>query len=67
MMWGVGFFQLVRIFFLNFLLVSIIFLNIIPCANFFLFQLIIFSIEKSVHEFLFSNFFGARILSVSPA
>ena len=49
--------------FFNFLLVSIIFLT-----NFFLFQLIIFPIRGSLHEF-FSNFFGARIffLSVSPA
>ena len=45
------------------------FFNIIPCTNFFLFQLIIFPIEKSLHEFFFSNFFGARIffLTVSPA
>ena len=37
------------------------FKSVIPCSNFFLFQLIIFPIEKSLHEFFFSNFFGARI------
>jgi hypothetical protein len=41
-----------------------------PLHEFFLCQLIISPIEKSLHEFFFSNFFGARIffsLSVSPA
>ena len=44
---------------------SIIFLNIIPCTNFFLFQLIIFPIEKCLHEFFFSNFLGVRIFFLS--
>ena len=40
-----------------------------PLHEFFLCQLIISPIEKSLHEFFFSNFFGARIffsLSVFP-
>jgi hypothetical protein len=44
--------------------VSITFLNIIPCTNLFLFQLIIFPIEKSLHEFLFGKLFWCTNLSV---
>jgi hypothetical protein len=66
---GGGLFQLVRIFFQNFLLVSIIFLNIIPCSNFFFISTYNFPYWKvSARIFFFKMFWCTHFfLSVSPA